>query len=128
MSQSQKIIIGLTHEIEEEVSMEKSAIHIGSGDLEVYSTPSMIALMEKTSRLSVAPFIDQEDSTVGGFISISHLRPTAIGKKVRCRSRISEVKEKKIEFEVEVYEGETCIGKGSHIRFIIHKTTFMKRL
>lgn len=128
MSQSEKIINGLTYENEEVVTMEKSAIRIGSGDLEVYSTPSMIALMEKTAMLSVAPFLDQGDSTVGGFINISHLRPTAIGKKVKCSSRITDVKEKKIEFEVEVYEGETCIGKGSHIRFVINKTTFMNRL
>lgn len=128
MSQSEKINKGLTYEIEEVVSMDKSAVRIGSGDLEVYSTPSMIALMEKTSMLSVAPFLGKEDSTVGGFINISHLRPTAIGKKVKCISRITDVKDKKIEFEVEVYEGDTCIGKGSHIRFIINKKSFMSRL
>ncbi len=119
---------GLSHEIHEVVTKEKSASHLGSGLLDVYSTPSMIALMEKTSFLCIDQYLSREESSVGGALNIRHLRPTAIGKSVRCKSTITETTGKKVVFEVEVYEGEKCIGKGSHVRFIIDKSAFMEML
>ena len=37
---------GLSYEVSREVTYEETAANMGSGDLEVFSTPSMIALME----------------------------------------------------------------------------------
>ena len=44
---------------------ELTAKHIGSGTVPVLATPMMIALMEKTCRLSVKPFLDEGQETVG---------------------------------------------------------------
>ncbi len=120
------IQVGSTFTLEEQVTEEKSAHHIGSGILNVYSTPSMIALMEKASYLCVENYLDEQESTVGGSVNIRHLKPTAIGKKVACTSRVVASDGKRIEFEVEVREGEKLIGKGTHTRFVVEKERFLK--
>ena len=128
MRKDHELITGLSHTIEEIVTKDKSAISMGSGTLEVYATPSMISLMEKTSMLCVEQYLNDDESTVGGAVNIKHLKPTALGQMVKCKSVIKEVKGIKIEFELEVHEGEKLIGVGSHIRFIINKTAFMDNL
>jgi fluoroacetyl-CoA thioesterase len=115
---------GILYEIEETVTDAMSASNIGSGLLEVFSTPSMIALMEKASFLCINPYLDDRESSVGSAVNIRHLKATAVGKAVRCESTVTEVKGKKVVFSVEVYEGAKHIGTGSHTRFIIDKQNF----
>ena len=124
----ERIKTGLSLEIEELVTDDKSSKILGSGLLDVYSTPSMIALMEKTSMLCVEHYIDKNESTVGGAINIRHMRPTAIGKTVNCSSVVKGIIGKKVEFEVEVYEGKSKIGVGTHVRFIVYIKSFMSQL
>ena len=47
------------------MSEDLTAKHIGSGTVLVLSTPMMIALMEKTCRLSVKPYLEKGQETVG---------------------------------------------------------------
>jgi len=122
------IEVGTVYTLEEWVSEEKSANQIGSGVLDVYSTPSMIALMEKASYLCVETYLEEHESTVGGSVNIRHLKPTAIGKNVACTSRVTAADGKRIEFEVEVMEGKKLIGKGTHTRFVVNKELFLKML
>lgn len=122
------IEIGRAYTVEEEVTIEKSASNVGSGLLEVYSTPAMIALMEKTSYLCVENSICENESTVGGAVNIRHMKPTAIGKMVVCTSKVTEVAKTKIDFEVVVTEDDIVIGKGSHTRFVVEKESFLKLL
>jgi fluoroacetyl-CoA thioesterase len=117
---------GIVYTLTEDVTEEMSASRAGSGLLDVYSTPAMIALMEKTSYLCVQPYLEASESTVGGEVNIRHMKPTAIGKKVICVSRVKAVENKKIEFELEVTENGILIGKGAHVRFVIDKESFMK--
>lgn len=128
MKKEDELIPGISITIEEIVTEDKSASNIGSGAMDVYSTPSMIAFMEKASFMCVQQYLDEDESTVGGLVNIKHLKPTALGEKVTCKSVITEVKGKKIAFEVEVYEGSSMIGGGVHTRFIINKSAFMKGL
>ncbi len=123
-----EIIIGTTHEITEVVLPEMSANRFGSGLLEVYSTPAMIALMEKTSFQCLGQFLHSYESSVGGEVNVRHLKATAIGETVRCRAVIAQASGKRVVFEVEVYENDALIGKGTHTRFVIDADAFMKTL
>jgi predicted thioesterase len=120
------IPVGISYSFNEEVTPDKGANAVGSGLLEVYSTPAMIALMEKTSYLCVDKYLDPNESTVGGAVNIRHLKPTAIGKRVVCNSKVVLVSKSKIDFEVEVMEDGVLIGKGTHARFVIYKKDFLK--
>ncbi|NJN25049.1 MAG: thioesterase family protein [Cyclobacteriaceae bacterium] len=123
-----EIEIGTSHIEKEQVAREMSASNIGSGLLEVYSTPSMIALMEKTSYLCIEPYLDHSESSVGGALNIRHLKPTAIGETVTCQSTVIEQSGKKVVFELAVMEGNKQIGTGTHVRFVIDKATFMQMI
>lgn len=128
MREESGLVPGLSLTLEEIATQDKSAVNIGSGALEVYSTPSMIALMEKTSFMCVQQYLNEDESTVGGMVNIKHLKPTALGQRVVCNSVITEVNDKKITFQVEVHEHNLIIGLGQHTRFVINKTAFMASL
>lgn len=116
---------GLSHTSTMEVTNEKTAAVVGSGDMPVLATPMMIALMENAAMLAVAPYLNEGDSTVGGHISTSHLAPTALGKTITAKATLIKIEGRKLHFEVEAYEGEKLLGKGTHLRFVINKEKFL---
>ena len=47
---------------------------LGSGTLSVFSTPSMIASMERASMLCVSELLEEGETTVGGLVEVKHLK------------------------------------------------------
>lgn len=121
-------MIGLSHSVDALVTREMTAAALGSGDLDVLATPAMIALMENAAMLAVAPHLPEGATTVGGSISCTHLRPTAIGKSVTATAKVIAVDGKKITFAVIAREGEHLVGEGTHTRFIVDRKQFTDRL
>jgi len=119
---------GLQHTSELRVDGSNTAIAMGSGDLPVLATPAMMALMENAAMLAVAPHLPEGSTTVGGHIAASHIKPTAVGEAVTATATVIKVEGKKIEFEVQAHCGDTLIGDGTHLRFIVDKEKFMSRL
>ena len=119
---------GLQHTSELRVDGSNTAIAMGSGDLPVLATPTMMALMENAAMLAVAPHLPEGSTTVGGHITASHIKPTAVGEAVTATATVIKVEGKKIEFEVQAHCGDTLIGEGTHLRFIVDKEKFMSRL
>ena len=119
---------GLQHTSELRVDGSNTAIAMGSGDLPVLATPAMMALMENAAMLAVASHLPEGSTTVGGHIAASHIKPTAVGEAVTATATVIKVEGKKIEFEVQAHCGDTLIGEGTHLRFIVNKEKFMSRL
>ena len=115
---------GIKGYCEVEVVRENTAAALGSGLLEVFATPAMIALMEQTACQSVLPYLDEGMGTVGTRLEISHDAPTPIGMKVRCESTLTEVSGRKLVFEVEAFDDMERVGHGRHERFIINSEKF----
>lgn len=113
--------IGLKHTSELIVDEHLTAIDIGSGDMPVLATPAMMALMENAAMIAVADNLPDGCTTVGGHIESSHVRPSKIGEKVCATAEVTNVEGKKIKFKVSAYSGETLIGEGTHLRFIVDK-------
>jgi fluoroacetyl-CoA thioesterase len=105
-----------------------SAYKMGSGILNVYSTPSMIALMEAAAVNAVDYLLDDGMSTVGIEISIRHLSATPIGEDITAIAEVTRVDDKRIVFEVRAWDEQELIGEGTHIRYIITNERFMARL
>ena len=101
---------------------------MGSGDLEVFATPALVALMENAAMNTVAPLLPQESTTVGGFIETSHLAPSAIGTTISATAILTEIKGRKLTFTIEATEGNKLIGKATHIRFIVDREQFIQSL
>lgn len=123
-----EIKVGLSFETEKIVGQQDSATHYGSGMVEVFATPAMIALMEKTALECVKHLLPEGLTTVGTELHIQHVKATPIGKKVTCKAIVIEFDRKKIIFEVIAYDENSKIGFGTHTRFIINQAEFMVKL
>ena len=110
------------------VTDDVTAITVGSGDMPVLATPMMTALMENAAMLTVADELPEGCTTVGGHIESSHLKPSKIGDVVKATAEVTKVDGKKIEFKVAAYSGDTLLGEGTHLRFIVDREKFMSRL
>nr|WP_321466852.1 thioesterase family protein [uncultured Desulfobulbus sp.] len=110
------------------VSKEDTAAKYGSGLVEVYATPAMVALMEKTCLVSVLPYLPEGHGTVGIKIDVSHSKATPVGMKVTCESTLVEIDRKRLVFEVLASDEKGEIGRGRHERFVINTAKFMEKL
>ena len=109
------------------VNEMNTAEALGSGSLAVFATPAMIALMEKTARLSVAPFLEDGQSTVGTLVNVKHLSASPVGMKITCRTELKEIDRRRLVFHVECSDEAGIIGEGEHERFIIDEAKFMAK-
>lgn len=100
---------------------------VGSGSLDVFATPAMIALMEKTAWKSVADQLDEGCGTVGISLNITHDAPTPAGMEVTCESELIKVDGRKLTFELKAYDERGLIGKGIHERFIVDNARFQEK-
>lgn len=109
------------------VTENMTAKKMGSGELSVYATPSMIALMENTAYKSVEEYLEKGQGTVGTYIDIKHLSATPVGMEIVCETKLIEIDRKKLVFEVKAYDKSGCIGEGIHERFIIDNEKFINK-
>ena len=119
---------GLQHTSTIQVTENNTALTMGSGDMPVFATPSLVALMENAAMKAVAPHLPDGSTTVGGFIKTSHLAPSAIGATIEAIATLTEVKGRKLSFSIEATEGDKLVGKATHIRFIVEREKFLGNL
>ena len=119
---------GQKHTSEIIVKDSLSAENVGSGDMPVLATPMKMALMENAAMLAVKDSLEEGMTTVGGHIESSHLAPTKIGEKVMATAEVTRVDGKKIFFKISAFCGETLLGEGTHLRFIVDRQKFLARL
>ena len=119
---------GLSHSSQLTVTEAVTAITMGSGDMDVLATPAMMALMENAAMLAVAEHLPEGCTTVGGHIASSHLKPSRLGDTITATATVTKVDGKKIEFKVEARCGDTLLGEGTHLRFVVDRTKFLSRL
>ncbi len=119
---------GLTHTSTLKVTNADTALEMGSGDMPVLATPAMTALMENAAMLAVSDSLPKGCITVGGHISTSHLKPSRVGAQVSATATLDKIDGRKLYFTVKAHDGDTLIGEGSHLRFIVERGRFMAKL
>ncbi|MCL2790390.1 MAG: thioesterase family protein [Desulfobulbus sp.] len=123
-----RIPIGVKGKEELAVTAEMTAARYGSGLVEVYATPAMVALMEKTCLTSVLPYLPAGFGTVGIKVDIAHTRATPVGMKVSCESTLIEIDRRRLVFDLVACDEQGEIGRGRHERFVIDTQKFMEKL
>ena len=118
---------GIKGSAETVVVHENTAAAVGSGALEVFATPSMIALMEKAALESVQPFLSEGESTVGTEIHVTHDAAIPTGFTVTAEAELVEVDRRKLSFRVLARSDGEVIGQGTHTRFIVSQERFMQK-
>ncbi len=110
------------------VNETNTAKAYGSGLIDVFATPAMIALMENTAHSSIQDFLPQGMVTVGIEINVKHIKATPIGKTVKCNSYLEKVDGKRLYFTIEAFDQEGKIGEANHIRYIVDALKFAEKL
>ncbi len=109
------------------VTPELSASVAGSGFVDVYATPMLVALVEKTAALSVNDELEEGVTTVGTKVDINHTAATPIGMKVRCETELIEIDRKRFVFKFTAYDEVGEIGNGIHERFAVDQKKFQEK-
>lgn len=111
------------------VGKDNTAVAVGSGSLEVFGTPCMIALMEKATVKAIAPFLENDETTVGTKIDVSHCKASGVGTVITARAEICEVQGRKLVFKVSAVDDKgDIIGEGTIERFAVNSERFMSKL
>ena len=118
---------GLTYTSTVTVSEENIAATMGSGDLEVFATPAMVALMENEAMNAVVE-LPEGATTVGAMMNTTHIKPSAMGDTVSATAVLKEVAGRKLTFEVHAKDSKGVIGEGMHVRYIVDREKFMSKL
>ena len=125
---TQNIKVGLSLLKNYVIKSEHAAKSVGSGEVEVLSTPSMIAFMEKTARDCVQPKLAEGFITVGTRVDIRHLGPVPIGENLAVSVELKEINDRRLLFEVKAEWLNQSIGIGQHERYIVNKKKFLQKL
>ncbi len=120
--------IGLSSMESQRVTSNTTALHFGSGLVEVFATPAMVALMEKAAVNAVHPKLPEGYNTVGVGISVKHIKATPKGMRVKSEAKLKEIDGNKLVFEVIAWDEEGEIGRGTHTRKIVETEKFMSRM
>ena len=120
---------GLSHTSFLDVTADKLALSLGSGDLPVLATPAMMALMENAAMTAVAAHLPEGSTTVGSEISSTHLRPTVLGGRVSAIALLVAVDGRRLDFAVQAQDADgNLLGKGTHTRYVVDRLRFMEKL
>lgn len=121
------ITVGMKGEASTLVEREDTAMEVGSGDLLVYATPCMVALMEGAACEAVAPGLTEGQTTVGTALNIAHTSATPVGLEVRAEAEVTAVEGKVITFAVRAFDEAGEIGSGTHQRVIVTGQKFLDK-
>ena len=114
------------------VTTSNTAKAVGSGNLDVFATPMMIALMEEAAANALSPSLEPTQSSVGTAINIEHTAASPVGAKITATATLTSLEGRKVTFDIIAHEIKNDtpseIGKGTHTRFIIDAERFMAKL
>lgn len=122
------ITVGLKGERAFVVEEKHTAYHLGSGGVHVFSTPSMVSLMEGAAVNAIDPLLPEGQMSVGIEISAKHLAATPIGKRVRAEAEVVSVDKRRVMFTIKAWDEHELIGEATHTRFIIDLDRYTQRL
>lgn len=122
-----EIKLGITGSAETEADGSNTALAVGSGSLEVFATPMMIALMEKAACSCIEEYLDDGETSVGTFIAVSHTAASPCGMRIGAEARVTAVNGREICFAVTAWDGASAIGEGEHKRFVVNIEKFSSK-
>lgn len=119
--------LGATAEVIITANDTNTAKTMGSGSLNVFATPAMVALMEKAACECIKDMLEDGTTTVGTKIYTEHIAATPIGMKITCKCILTEIDGRKLSFEIEAFDDAGIIGKAKHERFVVNTEKFLKK-
>ena len=119
---------GMIREEPFEITLENSALHLGSGSSRVLATPWMIAFIERVSHRLLMCCLPEGFSSVGTHLYVYHLAPTPVGATIRVRAELISLEDNRVYFSVAAWDNLEKIGEGKHERVVIDEARFWRRV
>lgn len=111
------------------VNSTNTAIAAGSGSLSVFGTPFMIGLMEKATCNACIDLLEENETTVGISIDVTHDKASGLGTTIVAHATLVDVQGRKLVFDVDAVDDKgEIVGKGTICRFVVLVDKFMKRV
>ena len=123
-----EITVGMKAEVSTLVEREDTAKEVGSGNLLVYATPCMVALMEGAACEAIAEALPEGKTSVGTALNITHISATPVGHEVYAEAEVIEVDGNAITFQLTAYDEAGKIGEGTHKRAVITAQRFLDKV
>ena len=123
-----EILVGMKGAVSTLAEREDTAKEVGSGDLLVYATPCMVALMEGAACEAIAEALGENQTTVGTALNIEHISATPVGLEVRAEAEVTAVEGKVITFQVKAFDEAGEIGRGTHQRVLVNSQKLLERV
>ena len=120
--------IGLTYQENYLVEYKNTALMMGSGDLEVLSTPSLVSFMENCAKEVVAPYLNEDETTVGISLNMSHVKASKVNAIITCHAELVNIEGRVLTFKVVAKEFDSLVSELTHQRVIVSKERFMKKV
>lgn len=124
MSPTDALRVDLVGTATVEVTKDKTAPIVGSGSVDVFATPMMVAVMEAAACAGVDPHLPETHTSLGLNINVVHTAPTPIGLSVTATAILKEISGRKLTFEVTAKDDHGVIGSGTHTRVVVDRQRF----
>ncbi len=109
------------------VEKEHTAKALGSGTLEVLSTPYLVAMVENTCLKEIAEKLSKGQTTVGARMDISHLKATKVGASYTIETQLIKEGRTSYTFTFQVFSQDEKIAEGQHLRVRVNEHEFMEK-
>lgn len=125
---------GLVHSFSFQVGDDKTvpALYPEAAEFQampsVFATGFMVGLMEWACVQLLQPHCEKGEGSLGTHIDVSHLAATPVGHWVRVDAQVTEIKGRRVWFDVKAHDGDDLIGEGRHQRALVAWDTFNARV
>ena len=116
------------HSLEKQVDPSCTAAVVGSGDMPVLATPTLVAWMEQAALELAATMLEPGQTTVGVHVQTSHVKASKVGAVLRVQAVLVERDGRKMRFDIGAYEHGELVGQGTHDRVVVDRERFLNRL
>ena len=119
---------GLSAQSRPTVAAANTAAEMGSGDMPVFATPALVALLENAAMRAVAEALPEGATTVGSEMNCSHIKPSGLGAEITATAVLTRVEGRKLTFNVGARDEEGLIGEGVHVRYVVDRERFLAKI
>lgn len=117
--------VGMKHVVEREVT---ESMTTQRGEYKVFSTPAMVQFCESAASQLVASHLQPGQGQVGIVVTIRHMGPTPMGKRVRAEVELTGIDRRRLTFKIKVFDDVEQVGECDHDRFIVDLDKYQAKL
>ena len=122
------VSVGLRAEAAVVVDQHNTALAMGGGNVPAFATSALVALIERAASNALHRHLEEGEDSVGVAVSVRHLAPTPVGKRVRAEAEVTAVEGRRITFMLRAFDAVEKVGEGTHQRIVVNREDFIWKM